>query len=72
MVFDCGNYNHAADALKIVQTLGSDNEKRLLRASWGKLACMILTQNWNDAMDDLVKLKELLDNAVSYEKKNIV
>jgi len=65
VVFDCGNYNHAADALKIVQTLGSDNESRLLRASWGKLSCMILTQNWNDAMDDLVKLKELLDNTTS-------
>jgi translation initiation factor 3 subunit E len=32
---------------------------------WGKLASEILMQNWETALDDLQKLKDIIDSNVS-------
>ena len=37
------------------------NEKAL-PSYWGKLACSILTQEWDAANDDMNKLKDLIDS----------
>jgi len=34
-------------------------------ALWGKLAAEILMQNWEAALEDLNKLKDVIDSAVS-------
>jgi len=36
-----------------------------MSALWGKLASEILTQNWETALDELNKLKEMIDQRVS-------
>lgn len=37
------------------------NSERNLSALWGKLAAEILLQNWEVALDDLMKLKDIVD-----------
>ena len=36
-----------------------------LSSLWGKLATEILTQDWENALDDLNRLKEVLDSGVT-------
>lgn len=38
------------------------NSERVLSALWGKLAAEILMQNWDSALDDLTKLKDIIDS----------
>lgn len=38
------------------------NSERVLSALWGKLAAEILMQNWDAALDDLTKLKDIIDS----------
>lgn len=39
--------------------------KNYMNALWGKLASEILMQNWDPALEDLNRLKEVIDNNVS-------
>ena len=36
-----------------------------MNALWGKLASEILMQDWDNALDDLTRLREVLDSNVS-------
>ncbi|KAK9810213.1 hypothetical protein WJX72_006728 [[Myrmecia] bisecta] len=58
--FDCGNYSAAAEFLYHYRNMGTNSE-RLLSALWGKLAAEILMQNWDAALDDLMKLKDVIE-----------
>lgn len=60
--FDCGNYSGAAEFLYHYRTLTEDMEKSI-SALWGKFAAEILMQDWDNAMDDLNRLKDLIDNS---------
>ncbi|RKO83185.1 eIF3 subunit 6 N terminal domain-containing protein [Blyttiomyces helicus] len=55
-----GNYTAAAEMLYHFRILSTDFELNA-SALWGKLGSEMLTQNWDTALDDLTKLKELLD-----------
>lgn len=59
--FECGNYSGAADFLYQYRTLCTNSE-RSVSALWGKLAAEILMQNWDVAVDELNKLKEIIDS----------
>lgn len=48
--------------LLIFQTPNDD--KLAYNALWGKLAAEILMQNWDAALEDLNKLKEVIDSSV--------
>ncbi|KAB2084751.1 hypothetical protein ES319_A05G354900v1, partial [Gossypium barbadense] len=48
--FECGNYSGAADYLYYLSAL------------WGKLAAEILMQNWDIALEELNRLKEIIDS----------
>lgn len=61
--FECGNYSGAADYLYQYRTLCT-NPDRSLSASWGKLAAEILMQNWDIALEELNRLKEIIDSKV--------
>ncbi len=39
----------------------SSSDKRHLHACWGRLAAEILVQNWDEALDDVEKLKDAID-----------
>ena len=58
--FECGNYSAAGEYLYHYRTL-STHPERVISALWGKVATDILQQDFDTAMDDLLKLKELLD-----------
>ncbi|CAN6829242.1 unnamed protein product [Brassica oleracea] len=59
--FECGNYSGAADYLYQYRTLCS-NLERSLSALWGKLASEILMQNWDIALEELNRVKEIIDS----------
>lgn len=59
--YDAGNYNLASEYLKIVRQLVTPGTQRHLDASWGRLASEILVQNWDEALEDLEKLKDAID-----------
>lgn len=59
--FECGNYSGAADYLYHYRALCT-NSDRSLSALWGKLAAEILMQNWAIALEELNRLKEIIDS----------
>jgi len=59
--YECGNYSAAAEYLYFVRVLILPSDKNFLSACWGKLASEILMQNWEYALDDLNKIKDLID-----------
>lgn len=61
--FECGNYSGAADYLYQYRALCTNSE-RSLSALWGKLAAEILMQNWDTALEELNRLKEIIDSKV--------
>ena len=58
--FECGNYSAAGEYLYHYRTL-STHPDRVIGALWGKVATDVLLQDFDTAMDDLLKLKELLE-----------
>ncbi|XP_073016183.1 eukaryotic translation initiation factor 3 subunit E-like [Primulina eburnea] len=59
--FECGNYSGAADYLYQYRGLSTDTEKST-SSLWGKLAAEILMQNWDVALEELNRLKEIIDS----------
>jgi translation initiation factor 3 subunit E len=58
--YSCGVYPHAAELLYRFRVLTTDNDKER-EATWGKLACEILSVNWDSAIEEINKIKELID-----------
>jgi translation initiation factor 3 subunit E len=42
----------------------STNDERTARALWGMLASEILNRNWDAALEELNRLKEIIDSKV--------
>jgi hypothetical protein len=61
--FECGNYSWAAEYLYQYRALCTDTE-RSVSALWGKLAAEILMQNWDVALEEFNRLKEIIDSKV--------
>ncbi|KZT24640.1 eukaryotic translation initiation factor 3, subunit 6 [Neolentinus lepideus HHB14362 ss-1] len=59
-----GNYSGAADYLYHFRVLSTDNDVNT-SASWGKLACDILTGKWDVALEELNTLRENIDSRPS-------
>ncbi|RVD89183.1 uncharacterized protein DFL_000201 [Arthrobotrys flagrans] len=55
-----GSYDQASDILYSFRILSTDSDK-VNQATWGKLACEILTVNWEGAMEEIQKIKEAID-----------
>ena len=58
--YNCGNYQSAAHHLDQFRILSTDNDK-VTSATWGKLACDILTGQWEMVMEEINKAKESID-----------
>lgn len=58
--YNRGNYSGAVEHLYHFKIL-SPNQNMITTATWGKLASEILTANWDDATQELQKLKEQVD-----------
>lgn len=59
--YECGNYAGASQYLYFYRVLVLEDDENATGAIWGKLACEILTQNWDAALEDINKLKEIID-----------
>jgi len=59
--FECGNYSGASDYLYQYRALCT-NSDRSMSALWGKLAAEILMQNWDVALEELNRLKDVIDS----------
>ncbi|KAH6845658.1 eukaryotic translation initiation factor 3 subunit E [Chaetomium sp. MPI-CAGE-AT-0009] len=62
--YSCGNYADASEMLYRFRVLSTDNDK-VAFATWGRLACEILTMNWDSAMEELQKVRETIDTRLS-------
>ncbi|KAL6639029.1 hypothetical protein ACP70R_022759 [Stipagrostis hirtigluma subsp. patula] len=58
--FECGYYSPAAAYLYQYRVLCTNSE-RSVSAMWGILALEILMQNWDAALEELNRLKEIID-----------
>ncbi|KAI8977908.1 eIF3 subunit 6 N terminal domain-containing protein [Pilobolus umbonatus] len=58
--YNCGDYGGAADYLYHYRVLSTDSD-RFLSATWGKMAAEILTGNWDAALEEMQKLREIID-----------
>jgi translation initiation factor 3 subunit E len=63
-LYASGNYSGAADYLYHFRVLSTDNDLNT-SASWGKLACDILTGKWETALEELNSLREAIDSRTS-------
>ena len=60
--YECGNYSGAAQYLDSHRLLVPPTDKFYLSNLWGKLACEILMQQWEHALEDFTRLKEYIDS----------
>ena len=58
--YECGNYPEAADLLYRFRVLSTDNDK-VVKATWGKLVCEILGEEWESALEEVDKVKEHIE-----------
>ena len=58
--YSCGAYQDASELLYRFRVLSTDNDK-VSYATWGRLACEILSMNWESAMEELQKVREGID-----------
>ncbi|TRY69501.1 hypothetical protein TCAL_04667 [Tigriopus californicus] len=60
--FDCGNYAGCLEYLYFQRALIQVTDATFMSGLWGKLACEILTQSWDAALEDLKRLQSLIDD----------
>merc|ERR1711976_1009620 len=60
--YEIGNYSGAAEYLYFVRALLPPGNKNYMNALWGKLASEILMQDWDAALEDLNRLKDVIDS----------
>jgi translation initiation factor 3 subunit E len=58
--YECGSYPDAADLLYRFRVLSTDNDK-VFKATWGKLTCEILDEQWESALEEVEKVKEHIE-----------
>jgi translation initiation factor 3 subunit E len=58
--YECGQYPDAADLLYRFRVLSTDNDK-VVKATWGKLVCEILSEEWENAMEEVDRVKEHIE-----------
>ncbi|CAN6213541.1 unnamed protein product [Urochloa humidicola] len=64
-LFECGSYSDAAAYLYQYRLL-STNSERSVRALWGMLASEILNRNWDAALEELNRLKDVIDSKMDF------
>lgn len=59
--FDCGGYEKTSSILDAYRILVPSTEKHIGDCLWGKLGSDILTQNWDQSLNDFNQLREWID-----------
>lgn len=71
-MYDVGNYAIASSHLDIYRNIAPADSKFYSSAQWGKLASEILQQNWDQAMDELERLKDNIMAAVHLTQSEVL
>lgn len=58
--YECGNYPEASDLLYRFRVLSTDSDK-VQKATWGKLVCDILAEDWEAALEEIERVKEYVE-----------
>lgn len=66
-----GNYSGAAEYLYHFRVLSTDQDLNL-SAHWGKLACDILSGQWDTALEELNSLRETIDSRLLSASSNLL
>merc|ERR1712241_668545 len=61
--YECGNYSGASENLYFHRILVQPTDKNYLNGLWGKLASDILMQQWDNALEDLKRLQQFIDES---------
>lgn len=61
-LYECGNYGDSISYLYICLLVMEPTDKNYLNVLWGKLAAEILNLNWPTALEDLMRLRDFIDN----------
>merc|ERR1712088_899312 len=62
-LYEIGNYEDASRYLYFHRILCSPSDKNYLNGLWGKLASDILMQQWDNALEDLKRLQQFIDES---------
>ena len=62
-LYEIGNYEDASTYLYFHRILAQPTDKNYLNGLWGKLASDILMQKWDDALEDLKRLQQFIDES---------
>ncbi|XP_065567081.1 uncharacterized protein LOC136031433 isoform X2 [Artemia franciscana] len=65
--YECGLYQGSSEYLYYYRFLVSPEDKNYLSSIWGKLASEILMQNFDAALEELIRLKEYIDNLSTFQ-----
>ncbi len=60
-LYEIGNYGDASEYLYFHRILVQPSDKNYLNGLWGKLASEILMQRWDNALEDLKRLQQFID-----------
>ena len=60
LLYDIANYQNAAEVMFFYKLLSTDVDK-CFEAAWGKLASEILCANWETALEDLLRMRDMID-----------
>ena len=59
--YDTGNYQQAIQFLDLYGALAPSSDKYSMSVIWGTMACHILNQTWDPALDDLKRLRTIIE-----------
>jgi len=62
-LYEIGNYEESSEYLYFHRILCTPSDKNYLNGLWGKLASDILMQKWDNALDDLKRLQQFIDES---------
>jgi translation initiation factor 3 subunit E len=62
-LYEIGNYEDASEYLYFHRILAQPSDKNYLNGLWGKLASDILMQRWDNALEDLKRLQQFIDES---------
>lgn len=71
-MYDVGNYAIASTNLDLYRNLAPADSQFYSSAQWGKLASEILQQNWDEAMEELDRLKDNISAALHLSYSEIL
>lgn len=69
--YECGNYQDCLTYLTYYGVLIPNSSQQYLNALWGKLAAEILIFRWEDALADIARINDVIENSVRCRRRSL-